>query len=127
MSLLGLLLIAKIAVTFVAVAVPFLVLSRDRIARLSGYEGAPIVLIRLYAVAVLALLVGYGGGLRDTLAGTMPWAVIVMGIVSNAGAATVLVAYGEGGRRPLLTAFFSAVALGLLAAAMMPERALQPV
>ena len=127
MSLLSWLLAVKIAVTFVAVAAPFLFLSKKQIDRLSGYTGAPIVLYRLYGVAILALLVGYGGGLHQTLNGVMPWGVVCMGIVSNAGATAMLAANGEATAKPAPTAIFGLVTIGLIAAAALPETFMAPL
>ncbi|MGF1545234.1 MAG: hypothetical protein ACFB00_12180 [Parvularculaceae bacterium] len=112
--------------TFVAVAAPFLFLSKRRIDRLSGFDGA-LALYRLYGVAVLALLVGYAGGLVETLGGATPYGVIAMGLVSNAGAAIVLMATGVASRRPLSTGFFGLIAAALGACALFPDAALRPL
>ncbi|MEO1042224.1 MAG: hypothetical protein AAFX52_08030 [Pseudomonadota bacterium] len=123
MTPLGLLLITKIVVTGLLIGIPFLVLPRGMVARLSGYEATP-VLYRLYGLAIIALLVGYGGGLVQTWNGTFPWGVAAMGIVSNGGAAITLLITGQARTMRLLTAFFALIAAGLVAAAMMPEAAL---
>ncbi|MEM7739213.1 MAG: hypothetical protein AAF225_00240 [Pseudomonadota bacterium] len=124
MTALGLLLITKIAVTGVLIGIPFLVLPRALVARLSGFEATP-VLYRLYGIAIIALLVGYGGGLVQTLDGSFPWGVAAMGIVSNGGAAVILVLTGQAKTMRALTAFFVLITAGLVTAAMMPEAAMK--
>ena len=127
MSPLVVLLGIKIAVTFVLVGAPFLFLPADRVEKLSGFSSVSPALFRLYGVAICALLVGYAGGLVMALSGAFPWGVAAMGIVSNGGAAAVLGVNEGAKRRPMLTLFFSAIALGLLAAVLAPDAALRPL
>ncbi|MEM6745876.1 MAG: hypothetical protein AAF608_00495 [Pseudomonadota bacterium] len=127
MAPLALLLITKIVVTGLLVGIPFLLLPAAVIGRLSGFEARPPALYRLYGMAIIALLVGYGGGLVEVLDGSFPWGVAAMGIVSNGGAAIVLVLTGQAGTRRMLTAFFVAITAGLVYAAAMPEAAVRPL
>lgn len=123
MSPLVLLLAAKICVTLLGISLPFLILSRDRLDRFSGFAGTPLVLYRLYGTALLALIVAYGFGLLEAFDGAVPWAIITMGIVSNVGAAVILVASGMAGSKPWLPAFFGLIAAGLILTAVFPAAA----
>ncbi|MEM0927781.1 MAG: hypothetical protein AAGI89_00670 [Pseudomonadota bacterium] len=127
MAPLALLLITKIVVTGLLVGIPFLLLPAAVVERLSGFEARPRALYRLYGMAIIALLVGYGGGLVEVLDGSFPWGVAAMGIVSNGGAAIVLVLTGQARTRRMLTAFFVAITAGLVYAAAMPEAAVRPL
>ncbi|QPH53274.1 hypothetical protein [Pontivivens ytuae] len=110
MAPLALLLTVKIVVTLVGVVGPFLLLRRARIDALIGATAGSPLIYRLYGIAILALLFGYGGGLVQIAGGQFPSGVVVMGIVSNGGAALVLA------RVPRFRS--AAVALGLLTAAL---------
>ena len=127
MSPLALLLITKIGVTALTVSLPFLLLSPARIVELSGFRSDPPVFYRLYGWAILALLVGYAGGLVEVQRGSFPWGVVVMGLVSNGGAATILITSGAAAGQRALTAFFASITAGLLVAAASPEWAIAPL
>ena len=127
MSPLALLLITKIVVTGILIGLPFLFLPRGLVIRLSGFEASPPALYRLYGLAIIALLVGYGGGLVETLSGSFPRGVAAMGIVSNGGAAITLLVTGQAQSRRLLTLFFAAIAAGLIAAWILPDAAMRPL
>ena len=124
MSPLALFLITKIVVTGTGIGIPFLVLPATMVERLSGFDASPPALFRLYGLAIVALLVGYGGGLHETLNGEFPWGAAAMGIVSNGGAALTLLITGQAKRMPLLSVFFAAIAAGLLWAVTNPAAAL---
>ena len=76
MTPLELLLIVKISVTLITVAMPFLLLPANRIEQIAGFGAAEPLLYRLYGVAILALLVGYFGGLQSALGGELPQGVL---------------------------------------------------
>ncbi|NKX45263.1 hypothetical protein [Roseicyclus persicicus] len=86
---LGLLFLVKIVVTALGVAAPLLVAPTALLARVAGVADAG-PLFRLYGVAILALLVGYGFGLADVAAGRLPVGLLWVAVVSNLGAAAVL-------------------------------------
>ncbi len=127
MTPLGGLFVIKILVTFVWVSAPFLLFRKDLLDRLSGFVGTPMVLYRLYGVAILALLAGYASGILSILEGVMPWGIVAMGLVSNGGATLVLLLTGEAKKRPALTTFFGLITVGLAASALWPDRALSPL
>ncbi|MEM9371504.1 MAG: hypothetical protein AAGA26_10135, partial [Pseudomonadota bacterium] len=95
MTVLGLVLIVKIIVTVFGVVLPFLAFSPEFVERLTGWRVEP-VLLRLYGIAIAALLVGYGYGLMEVLGGWYPDGTVMMGLVSNGGATAALLALGQG-------------------------------
>lgn len=127
MTWLGVLLMFKIATTALIVVAPLLLLPPARLAARLAVPAAASGLARLYGVALLALLVGYGGGLVQTWQGVFPEGVVWMGLVSNGGATIALLATGWAHRHPALTALFGAIALGLAGAALFPDHAMGPL
>lgn len=125
MSALAVLLVFKIGVTLIAVAGPFLFASQAFIDRIFGVEAGPGPVYRLYGMAMLALVVAYTGGLIQVLDGNLPVGILIMGIVSNLGAAAVLFITGFVRKTPMLTAFFASVGVGLVAALFWPDAAMQ--
>ncbi len=126
MSAISLILLTKILVTAVLVAAPFLILPRRRLETLTGVTAASSTLFRLYGMAVAALLVGYGIGFWHSMDGVFPWAAALMGIVSNAGAAGILVVAPSGPSRAA-AAIFGTIGLLLVWAALYPTVAVQPL
>jgi hypothetical protein len=126
MSYLALLLTFKIAVTALFVSAPLLLAPAGFVTKRTALPPEALPWLRLYAVAVTALLVGYATGFFEIAAGRFPWGVAIMGVASNAGAVAALLATGLARRTPVLTACFAFIAFGLIAAAMAPEAALRP-
>jgi len=126
MSWLSLLLITKIGVTGLLVAVPFLFLPRSKLEKLTRISAPTSVFFRLYGVAITALLTGYAFGIPAAEGGRFPWGVVSMGTVSNGGAALLLLAYSRGDKKfHVMAAFFGLIALGLIAAIVLPAGAIQ--
>jgi hypothetical protein len=126
MSWLSLLLITKIGVTGLLVAAPFLLLSKSKLEKSTSITTPTSVFFRLYGVAITALLVGYAFGIPTAEDGRFPWGVVCMGTVSNGGAAILLLAYSQGNKQNrVLAAFFGLIALGLIAAMVLPASAIQ--
>ena len=117
MTVLSLLLWIKILVTLFWVALPLLVLPKAMIERLSGFESSDRAIYRLYAVAIIALLAGYFGGYLQLIDGEYPYDVLVMGIVSNAGAFFTLLVTKRAKKTPIMAAFFGLIAVGLTVSA----------
>ena len=127
MSWLSLLLTVKILVTLVIVALPFLLLPRQKLEAITRMTVTTPLFFRLYGVAIFALLVGYSFGIPMAEAGNLPWGVVCMGVVSNGGAATFMISFGRGTRNILISIFFSLVTLGLLASLFVPDLVLRKV
>lgn len=124
MSYLALLITFKIVVTALMVSAPLLVAPPAFVAGRTGTGADALPWLRLYGVAITSLLVGYASAYWTIASGHFPWGVATMGVVSNAGAATALLATGIARRTPALTATFATIALGLIAAMLYPELAL---
>lgn len=127
MSALSILLLIKIVGTFFPVAAPLLVLPKERIDQLSGFQASDSTLYRLYGMALLALLVGYAGGFLEVQRGEFPAGVVVMGIVSNGGAFLVMLKTGRARQTPIAAGFFGLICIGLIASGLMAEAAVTPL
>ena len=127
MSPLSVLLLIKIFGTLFTVALPFILFSSSRIEALSGFKSADKTLYRLYGVAILALLVGYSGGYVQAQAGVFPLGIVLMGLVSNAGAVLVLILNGRLKTAPLAIGFFGFITAGLLIALFAKPFAMSPL
>ena len=126
MSWLSLLLIVKIGVTALLIAVPFLILPKSFLEKSTSIKANNSGFFRLYGIAITALLVGYAFGIPLAESGKFPWGVTCMGTVSNAGAAVVLMAFSHGSNQNrVLSVFFGLIALGLIAAMILPHSAIQ--
>lgn len=126
MSAISLILSAKIVVTVLLVAGPFLFLPRRRLEAITGVSAASSALFRLYGMAVAALLVGYGFGLWHSLDGLFPTGAVATGIVSNAGAAVIL-AFAKTGSSRAYAAIFGTIGLLLIWATLSPSSAMKPM
>ena len=127
MEPLSILLWTKIIGTLLPVALPLLVLPTERIQQLSGFKASDPALLRLYGMAILALLVGYMGGYFQVLDGTYPVGVVAMGFASNAGACLILILTGRGRKAPWEPAFFGLIAIGLAISFFFQGIALTPL
>ena len=126
MTAIGLVLAIKIGVTAVFIAAPFLFMPERRLVAMLGVSsGGPI--LRLYGVAILALLTGYASGFGTIAQGQFPWSVAAMGIVSNGGAALVLFLSGAWRRMRLIGTFVAGVAVALILAVLSSSQALVPL
>lgn len=128
MSWLALLLIIKIAVTVSLVAIPFLLAPQEKLEATMRINAISILFFRLYGVAIAALVVGYGFGIPAAESGRFPWGVVVMGWVSNAGAALLLLRFSPPRSQGFwLGVFFALMAVALTIALAMPAGALRKV
>ena len=80
-------LVFKIAFTITAACIPLLLFPTSLLQWLGFSVPEPQIFLRLLGMAYAALIVGYGFGLRDSMRGIHPSAMIWVGIVSNGGAA----------------------------------------
>ena len=125
MTIMTALLSAKILLTLATVALPFLVFPVARIDAEMQVEARSQALYRLYGVAILALLVGYAGGIWQVSNGVFPWGVAIMGIASNGGAFATLFLTGFWRYQRLLTAFFGLITAALIWAVLTPDMAMR--
>jgi hypothetical protein len=126
-TFLTLLLLFKIAFTTLTASLPLLVAPGTWLQARMKFGADALPVARLYGVAVTALLVGYAGGIAPAQAGVFPWSVVLMGIVSNAGATITL--FVTGGWRVTVSSpiVYGAIALALIAAGLWPAVALTRV
>lgn len=124
MTPLLLLLAAKVTVTMVFVAGPFLLLSKQAIEATLSITASNSGLFRLYGVAMLALTTAYSGGIWQITQNVFPLPIILMGIVSNLGATIALLSTGFWKSSRLLTGFFAVIGLSLVLALALPEFAM---
>ncbi len=127
MTLLSLLLSAKILVTLMFVAGPFLLLSVERLNAAMAPHSASAMMYRLYGVALLALITAYAAGLLAAQSGRLPVEVVAMGLVSNYGAALTQAVFRVTGFQRVLMGFFALVGTGFAVAALYPDVALMRV
>lgn len=125
MSWLSLLLIVKTVATGLIVALPFLLLPKPKLERMTNVSAPISVFFRLYGVAITALLVGYSFGIPIAENSHMPWGVIWMGTVSNGGAAIIPSASNAGRHNQALGVFFGIFAVALATTMLVPMAALQ--
>ena len=127
MSRLSLLLAYKIIVSLILVVIPFLLLPAEQIAQITQTEGADPSIYRLYAVAVLALLVGYGSAIPAAQKGHMPCGILSMGLVSNGGATLILLTLGEGTSSLFFAGIFGSIAVLIAFAMLSPQTWLKSI
>lgn len=126
MSCLAILLIVKIVVTALLVAAPFLFAPLTKLEAVTGSSAKSPLFFRLYGVAITALLVGYAFGIPIAERGEFPCGAVVMGLVSNAGAALLLLRFSIARSSGFwIGTFFAFMALSLAMALVMPMRALE--
>lgn len=115
MTLISVLLLAKIIVTAIAVTLPLLLLSPVTLGLVLGISSNSGAFFRLYGVATASLLVGYAFGISLANDGIFPWSAAVMGAISNSGSAILLLT--RRAESPVflpLGLFFAAIAIGLI-------------
>jgi hypothetical protein len=125
MSFLALVLATKIVLTGILTAVPFLLLPTARLAASTGVTGGGETLFRLYGIAIVALLVGYASGFWALGRGEFPWGVVIMGLVSNAGGAALLILTGAWRKALPITLVVSSIAISLVISAASPDLAMR--
>lgn len=126
MPFISLLLIAKIIVTGLMVALPFMLLPAEKLAKMTGAENATAI-FRLYSIAITALLFGYASGFLQIAQGHFPYGIAIMGIVSNGGQAAYLFLSGAWQRQKFLTFFIASVAVALIITCIASDVAMQPL
>ncbi|MBO9464297.1 hypothetical protein J7443_03570 [Tropicibacter sp. R15_0] len=126
MSPLALLLTVKILLTLPLIGL-FGFATNARLNNLTGQWGQDPLIYRLYAVALSALLVGYLGALFAVLDLQVPWGMLWVGLVSNAGAALMIVTWSCHPRLRRSAWAFGTIAAGLVIALIFPAQAISPV
>lgn len=127
MTTMTLILCTKIILTLFTVVLPFLMFPVAKLDAVMQVQAKSAALYRLYGVAVLALLVGYAGGLWQVSNGVFPLGVVCMGIASNGGAFATLLLTGFAKQQRFLTLFFGLIASALIWALLVSETAMKPL
>lgn len=117
-------LVFKIAFTITMASMPLLLFPASLLQWLGFAVPEPRIFLRLLGMAYAALVVGYGFGLRDSLRGVHPSAVIWVGIVSNGGATLMLAlaaarnVWGSWGVMAQIVMWGSLLSVGLITAGL---------
>lgn len=127
MSILDIVLAVKIIGTGLFGALPFMFLSAARLGPMLGVGDDAIPLVRLYGVAVLALLVGYSFGFSGMTGGRFPWGVVTMGIVSNGLGTLTMFLTGSVVRAKAMTALIASITVALVFCALNPALVTAPL
>ena len=127
MSILTITFVFKIFISLIFVALPMLVLPEKKIQALMKLPVSNVIVYRLYGMAILALLVGYGSGLMSALEGQFNPGVVLMGIVSNIGASVIMLSTGYWKMQRALWAFFTTIGLLLLTSFIFTDQMLAPL
>lgn len=117
----------KIVVTFVFVAIPFLFFPAERLNKVTGIAAKSVTFYRLYGVAMLALLIGYASAFPLLWQNIFPWAVVIMGIVSNTGVTLVLVRGRSLSCKSPFVLTYGGIAIMLILCATFPKVAITPI
>ena len=121
MTWLSLLLLVKIIGSVLFLVLPLLFLSKEKLEKALLVQAQTPQLFRLYGMAILALLVGYSFGVSAAESETFPWGVVFMGIVSNGGAALILLFSAGSKTNRISLIVFGLIALGLVFSALYPD------
>lgn len=126
-SFLSALIFFKIAVTFVLVCLPFLLMTGSRLDQIAGVKAESNTFYRLYGIAILALLVGYATAFPLLQSGQFPWGVVIMGAISNGGAAFILFLGSSRIAKRVFAPVLAAIFGGLILSLALPDFATKPL
>ena len=127
MTILDLVLVVKILGTGLFVCLPLLLLPRNRVASTLAVDVSALPYLRLYGVAVLALLVGYSFGFSAITGPVFPMGIVSMGVVSNGLGFLVLIATGAYRNNRVMTGLIGVIAALLVVCIARPDVAMRPV
>lgn len=121
------LLLVKIVGTLLLVVVPFLLLPKQQLEKLTNSQHDNVLLFRLYGLAIAALLVGYASAIPLAQSGIFSWGIAIMGLVSNTGASVLLLFLGKGKQSMIFASFFGLLAMSLVLAMVFPSIAISDI
>jgi len=124
---LSLLISLKLTVTLLLLVGPFLLFSTEKLGRLLSISANSPTFFRLYGMAMLALATAYAGGLWFAWQGTFPWVIVLMGVVSNCGAAVVLLRGPDTRKLRPQALLFGAIGIGFVLSALFSDKAIAPL
>ncbi|WP_432448119.1 hypothetical protein [Aliiroseovarius marinus] len=126
MSALSLLLLAKIILTLPLINL-YLFGDQKRLNSLHGQYGDNPMIYRFCGIGLLALVAIYGAALTNSLSGALPFDLILVGIVVNLGAATMLLAWNSHPKLRFSMWVFGGAGAGFLLTLAFPDQALIPL
>lgn len=125
MTVLDLVLSVKILGTGLFVAFPLLLLPGQHVKRALKVDTTALPYLRLYGVAILALLVGYSFGFSSIAGPEFPLGIVCMGIVSNGMGFVTLVVTGAIRQNRAMAALIGFIAVALLVCIARPDIAMK--
>ena len=121
MTYLTLIFLVKIIGTIALVVVPSLLFPREKLDKEFGLKSENSLMYKLYGIAVLSLLIGYSYGAVSAESGVFPGGIVLMGLVSNAGAAIALLTMSRTKTLRLSSVFFGIIAILLASSLLMKD------
>ena len=121
MTYLTLIFLVKIIGTIALVVVPSLLFPREKLDKEFGLKSENSLMYKLYGIAVLSLLIGYSYGAGSAQSGVFPGGIVLMGLVSNAGATIVLLTMSRTKALRLSSVFFGIIAILLASSLLMKD------
>ncbi len=127
MTILDLILSVKILGTGLFVGLPLLLLPGQRVTGILDVDATALPYLRLYGVAIIALLVGYSFGFSTITGPEFPLGIVCMGIVSNGAGFVTLVVTGAIRQNRAMAALIGLIAAMLLLCIIRPDIAMKPL
>lgn len=124
MTLLDIVLAVKIAGTGALAGLPLTLLPAARVSSVLGVEPNAVPYLRLYGVAIVALLVGYASGFSIFTNGVFPVGVVLMGIVSNGLGTVAIIWTGIFAQNRVMTVLIGSITVALVISLFNPEVAM---
>lgn len=127
MTLLDIVLAVKILGTGLLAGLPLTLLPAARLSSNLNVDSNAVPYLRLYGVAIIALLVGYSSGFSTFNNGVFPLGVVLMGIVSNGLGTLTIFVTGVLKQNRLMTALIGSITVALLICLIHPELAMSSI
>ncbi len=127
MTILTLILSTKILVSIVILVLPLLFWSKEKLGATFQIAAETPLIFRLYGMAILSLLVAYGGGIWHIHSGQFPWGIVGAGVVSNIAAPLTLMTFGAQQRSHWPEVFFLVIGIGLIWSLANADAAIAPL
>ena len=125
MTILDVVLAVKILGTGLFAGLPLVLLPAGMVTRIMKVDQNAMPYMRLYGVAILALLVGYSFGFSPVTGEVFPLGIVCMGIVSNGLGTLVLLTTGAYKDNLLMTTLVGSIATALIMCLQLPDLAMR--
>lgn len=127
MTILDLILAVKILGTGAFAGLPLTLLPGHRVTDLLTVHESALPYLRLYGVAILALLVGYSFGFSVITGPVFPLGIVCMGIVSNGLGFLTMLATGAYRSNRAMALLIGTIAVMLTLCLVRPDIAMRPL